>query len=201
MPLPALLFDFGNVLVKWDPHNIFDEHFPNPEAVDEFLREVHFIEWNARLDRGLSFTEGVANASEEFPQYAHLFRLFDERWLESIREPIEGTIAILRGLKQGGYPLYVLSNSSAEKFSLARRAHPFLSLFDDFILSSEYGSNKPEPAIFLRALERIRRPANETIFIDDSLPNIESARKLGMAAIHFQSPEQLERELKTLQIL
>ena len=200
-PLTTLLFDFGNVLVKWDLHNIYDERFPTPEAVDVFLEEIRFFEWNSRMDRGFSFAEGVAQASEQFPQYAHLFHLLDEKWLETIREPIEDSIAIVRRLKERGYPLYILTNSSAEKFPLARQVHPFLVMFDDAIISGEIGLLKPDPAIFQYTLSRIHHTAQECLFIDDSLANIESARALGFTAIHFQSPEGLERDLKALNIL
>ena len=199
--IKALLFDFGNVLVKWDMHNIYDAHFPSSADVDVFLEEVHFFEWNSRMDRGLPFVEGVAQASAQFPQYAHLFQLFDDRWLDTVREPIEGSIAIAHRLKEVGHPLYILSNVSEEKFPQARKAHAFLSMFDDIFMSSEFGLIKPEPEIFRQTLQRMRRTAEEVIFIDDALANIESARRLGLPSIHFQSPAQLERELKTLHIL
>lgn len=197
----AILFDFGNVLIKWDLHRIYDSLFPSPEAVNAFLEEVHFYEWNSLMDRGLPFGEGVARASAQFPQYAHLFQRFDEKWLETIREPIEGSIAIARRLKEAGHPLYMLSNVSREKFPQARQAHPFLEMFEDIVMSSELGVIKPEPAAFTQTLERIKHPADEVIFIDDAAANIEAARALGITAIQFHSPEQLERELKSLRIL
>ena len=199
--IQAILFDFGNVLVKWDMHNIYDAHFPSPADVDAFLEEVRFFEWNSHMDRGLPFSEGVARASAQFPHYAHLFQLWSDRWFDTVCEPIEGSIAIARVLKEAGYPLYILSNVSEEKFPQARKAHAFLSMFEDIFISSEFGLVKPEPEIFRQTLQRMNRPAEEVIFIDDALANIESARKLGLQSIHFQSPAQLERELKTLQIL
>jgi 2-haloacid dehalogenase len=90
---------------------------------------------------------------------------------------------------------------SAEKFVHMREAYEFVSFFDEVILSGEYHLVKPNPAFYHTALQRIRRPAHECIFIDDNFPNIETARSLGFTAIHFHSPEQLERKLKTLQIL
>lgn len=197
----AILFDFGNVLVKWDMHNIYDAHFPSPAEVDAFLEEVRFLEWNARMDGGLPFSEGVALVSAQYPQYASLFRLWDEKWLETVREPIAGSVALAHRLKDAGYPLYILSNISREKFPQARTLHKFLSIFEDCILSSEIGILKPDPRIFRQALRRMNRPVGEIVFIDDALPNVESARRLGIASIHFQSPEQLEAELKAMNLL
>lgn len=197
----AFLFDFGNVLVRWDMHNIFDAHFPSPAAVDAFLKEIRFFEWNALMDGGLPFSEGVARASAQYPQYAHLFRLWDERWLETVREPIEGSVAIVRRLKRAGHPLYILSNVSHEKFPQAQQAHSFLALFDEIFMSSRLGVNKPAPQAYRLALQRMKRPADEVVFIDDALPNVEAARGLGIASVHFQSPRQLEGELKQMGVL
>jgi 2-haloacid dehalogenase len=197
----AILFDFGNVLVHWDVHRIFDRFFADPAAVDSFLAEVRYPQWNARLDAGLPFAEGVAELARQFPHYAHILRAYDTDWRKGVAGPIHGTVDILQRLKQMGYPLYVLSNFSAEKFVHMREDYSFVSLFDEVILSGEHHLVKPDPAFYHTALRRIGRPARDCIFIDDHLPNIETARKLGMVVIHFQSPAQLERELKAQKIL
>jgi 2-haloacid dehalogenase len=200
-PITAILFDFGNVLVHWDVHRIFEAFFPSSAAIDSFLEEINYAEWNQRLDTGLPFAEGIAERAEKFPQYAHILQAYDTDWRKGVAGPIHGTVDILQHLKRAGYPLYVLSNFSAEKFVHMREDYSFVPLFEDVILSGEHRLIKPDPAFFQVALHRIGRSAQECLFIDDHLPNIESARKLCMTAIHFQSPAQLERELKTLKIL
>jgi 2-haloacid dehalogenase len=92
-------------------------------------------------------------------------------------------------------------SSTAETFPIAREEYDFFNLLDDIVISGEVGTVKPEPEIFEITLRRIGRPVNECLFIDDALPNIEQARKMGFATIHFHSPEQLERELHKLQLL
>ena len=52
MTKPTIIFDFGNVLVNWNLHAIYDRFFPDPSAVEAFLREVSFLEWNSRMDSG-----------------------------------------------------------------------------------------------------------------------------------------------------
>ncbi len=196
--ITAIIFDFGNVLVKWDAHALYKRFFPNPEAVDSFLREIRFPEWNAHQDAGRSFKEGIAELSVRFPQYAELIQAYDTHWDKSITQVFDGTVEIVRSLKQAGWPLYMLSNFSAEKFPLMQQRYDFLQLFDDVIISGEHKLIKPDPAIYHLTLNRIKRQASECLFIDDSLPNIETARKLGFHTIHFQSPEQLEKDLKML---
>jgi 2-haloacid dehalogenase len=200
--IQAILFDFGNVLLEWNPRHIYRRYFPNDEAaMEHFLHEVNFMEWNAQQDKGRSFAEGVAELSREFPHYANLIQAYQDNWSESIGDPVAGTVEIMKRLKQAGYPVYGLSNWSSETFPMVRNKFIFFDLLDDIVISGEVGQIKPEPEIFEIALQRIGRPANECLFIDDSLANIEQARKMGFAVVHFQSPEQLETELKNLQLL
>ena len=198
MTKPAIIFDFGNVLVNWNLHAIYDRFFPDPEAVEAFLQEVSFLEWNSRMDSGEPFAEAVADISLAHPQYAHLFRLYDERWADTLREQVPGTADIVVRLKRAGYPLHLLSNISAEKFPLMLEIHPVLNIFDGMTISGEVGLIKPDPRIFLHTLDQIRRSPEACIFIDDNPANIESARGVGIKSIQFQSANQLENELEFL---
>ncbi len=200
--IQAILFDFGNVLVEWNPRFVYRRYFPGDEkAMEEFFHEVNFMDWNAQQDKGRSFAEGVADLSHQFPHYSDLIQAYHDNWKDSIGDPLEGTVEILKRLKQAGYPLYGLSNWSAETFPYARQRVDFVNLFDDIIISGEVLSIKPEPEFFEVALRRIGRPARECLFIDDSRANIEQARRMGFATIHFLSAEQLEKELHRLGIL
>ena len=200
--IKAIIFDYGNVLIDWNPRNVYRRYFPDDlEGMERFLQEINFMEWNAQQDRGRPFEEGVARLSEQFPQYADLIQAYHENWSDSIGEIHAGTIEILKKLKQAGYPLYGFSNWSAETFPLVRVKHDFFDLFDDMVISGAVGYVKPEPEIYQIMLEKIRRPAHECLFIDDSLPNIHQANKIGFATIHFQSPAQLEKELKQRDLL
>ena len=200
--IKAIVFDYGNVLIDWNPRNVYRRYFPgDPEGMERFLQEINFMEWNAHQDRGRPFAEGVAILSEQFPQYADLIQAYHENWSDSIGEIYTGAIEILKQLKGAGYPLYGFSNWSAETFPLVRAKHDFFDLFDDMVISGEVGFAKPEPEIYQILLEKIGKPAQECLFIDDSLPNIQQANKIGFATIHFQSPPQLEEELKQLQLI
>ena len=200
--IKAIVFDYGNVLIDWNPRNVYRRFFPDdPEGMERFLQEINFMEWNAHQDRGRPFEAGVAILSGQFPQYAELIRAYHENWSDSIGDIYTGTIEILKKLKQAGYPLYGFSNWSAETFPLVRAKHDFFDIFDDMVISGEVGFAKPEPEIYQILLGKIGRPAHECLFIDDSLPNIQQANKIGFATIHFQSPSQLEKELKQLQLI
>ena len=102
----------------------------------------------------------------------------------------------MKQLKQKGYPLYGLSNWSAETFPQARAKYDFFNLMDEIVLSGIVKYNKPEPEIYHIMLNKIGRPAQECLFIDDSLPNIQQAEKMGFQAIHFEGSARLKTRLK-----
>ena len=166
----------------------------------EYFHEVDVTGWNALQDRGRTFKEGVTDHSRKFPHYANLFQAYHDHWKDSIGDAFTGTVDILKRLKQTGYPLYGLSNWSAETFPFARKKYDFFEMFDDMVISADVGFVKPEPEIYDLMLEKIGRPASECVFIDDSKANIEQAKRMGFVTIHFTSPEQLEDELTQMGI-
>lgn len=200
-PIQAIIFDFGGVLLEWDPHALYRRFINQPQQIDQFLAEVDFATWNAEQDRGRPFTEGVAELSSQFPHRAQLIRAYYDHWEDSIVGSIPGSVAILRRLKQAGYPLYGLSNWSAETFPRARKKYAFFDLLDDIIISGDVKMIKPDPAIFNLLLNKIRYPAHNCLLIDDSQPNILTAKSLGFNTIQFKSPEQLESELQRYHLL
>jgi 2-haloacid dehalogenase len=200
--IKAVVFDFGGVLIGWDPRNLYTRYFPDePQAMEDFLAEISFMDWNAQQDKGRPFREGVALLSKQFPHHAHLINAYQENWKESITGEIEGTVQLLTMLKEKGYALYGLTNWSAETFPIVRHEFVFLELFDGIILSGEVKLIKPEPEIFELCLQRIGKPADQCLFIDDSESNIIAARKMGFDTVHFISPEHLKSELEFRQLL
>ena len=201
-PIKAIIFDFGNVLLEWNPRNVYQRYFPDdPESMEHFLEEVDFMNWNAQQDKGRTFAEGVALLSEQFPHHAELIQAYHDNWKDSIGTAYTGTVKLLKELKQAGYPVYGLSNWSAETFPYARQKYAFFELLDDIVISGHVGHIKPDPEIFHILLEKIGHPAQECLFIDDALPNIDQARKMGFQTIHFESSDQLEARLRELHIL
>lgn len=200
--IKAIIFDYGNVLVEWNPKLVYRRYFPDdPGGLEHFLKEVDFMEWNAHQDKGRPFKEGVTDLANQFPHYAQLIQAYHDNWKDSIGIAYTDTVEILKQLKQKGYPLYGLSNWSAETFPYAREKYDFFDLFDDMIISGEVGHVKPEPEIFQIMLDRIGRPARDCLFIDDSLPNINQANTMGFHTILFRSSKELDQELRQMGLL
>ena len=200
--IKAIIFDFGGVLLNWDPRNLYRTYFPEQEqALEEFLREVDFYTWNAELDKGKSLDLGVAELSAKFPHRANLIAAYAKHWGETITGEVEGTVKTLYQLKAKGYPLYGLSNWSVETFPFVRDVYPFFDEFDEIIISGEVNLIKPEPEIYQLLLSKIDFPAQACLFIDDSRANIDMARSLGFHAVLFESPEGLDGMLKEYGVL
>lgn len=200
--IKAIVFDFGGVLVDWNPRNLYQRYFPDqPQAMEEFLTEINFAAWNAQQDKGRTFAEGVAELSAQFPQHAHLIQAYHDHWKDSITGEIPGVADILRRLKQAGHPLYGLSNWSLETFPLIQHKYPFFDWFDDIVLSGEVKLVKPDQAIFNLLLDKIDYSAPECVLIDDSQANIDTANSLGFNTIHFKSAAKLETELQQYGLL
>jgi len=195
----AIVFDFGGVLIDWNPRYLYLKLFKgDAEAMESFFTEIGFAEWNLEQDRGRFFNVAVAELSQRFPQYRDLIIAYDERWEESISGPIQPVVDILYMLKQKGYPLYGLSNWSDEKFQLVRTKYGFFHWFDDILVSGAVKFVKPDPRIFTRFLEKIGCKAAECLFIDDSEANIKAANELGFKTIRYESSEQLRTVLQGL---
>jgi 2-haloacid dehalogenase len=201
-PIQAIIFDFGNVLIKWDPHKLFEKYFDNnTAAIDHFLAEINFDDWNLSQDKGYPFRKAVSELSAQFPQYAPLIHAYDAEWEKSITGIIPETVEILFRLKAAGYRLYGLTNWSAEKFAIVRHKYTFFKLFEDIIVSGEVKLIKPDPAIFSLMLQKIHLKPEECLLVDDSVKNTETAQMMGFATHHFTSSARLEVELRQRGIL
>ncbi len=196
-----VVFDIGNVLIRWEPRALYRQIFATEEEVEWFLANVCTMEWNHEQDRGRSFEAGIAELTARFPQHAEAIAAYHHRWHETILGPIDGTVAILEQLSAQGTPLYAITNWHQDKFRETRTRHAFLGLFRDIVVSGDEGLVKPDREIFQLLLDRNGLAAEDCLFIDDSPRNVAGAGAVGMQAHHFTGPEALRRDLVERRIL
>lgn len=196
--IDTVVFDIGNVLIPWNPRWLFRKLLADEAALERFLEEVDFSAWNAQHDAGQSFVHGIAQHGARFPHYRHLLQAYFDRWEETIAEPVEESVALARRLREAGYRTLALTNFSTETFPRALRLNPFLKEFEGIMVSGEEKLMKPDPAIYSLLCERYSVEPGQCVFIDDSLPNVEGARRIGMHALHFGSIDQLLDDLAAL---
>ena len=201
MATKAVVFDLGGVVIDWDPRHLYRKLLADEAAVEEFLATVCTPEWNAELDRGRPFAEGVAELVERHPEHAAAIAAYHERWPEMLAGDVPGTVEVLADLRAAGVPLYALTNWAAETFAITRGRFEFLEWFDGLLVSGEERVTKPDPAIFQLLLDRFGLDPTATVFVDDSEANVAAARRLGFDAIGFTGHEELRRELVARRLL
>jgi 2-haloacid dehalogenase len=193
----VVVFDIGRVLLDWDPRYLYRTIFSDEQEMERFLAEVCNQSWILELDRGVPFAEAVPAHIARHPHYEAEIRAFDERWHETNRGVIEDSLAILQSLQRQRVPNYAITNFSAEKFDESRTRFPFLDSFDGIVVSGREWLLKPDPAIYRLLLDRYRLAAEDCLFIDDALKNVDGAKAVGMHAHHFTSPAELANALRS----
>jgi 2-haloacid dehalogenase len=199
-----VVFDLGGVLIDWNPRHLYRKIFAgDEERIGWFLREVCPPEWNAGMDAGRPFADGIAERIALFPEFEAEIRAFIERWPEMLGGPITGTVTLFEALGERGIPRVALSNWSAETFAITRSLpeYRFLDRFERLFISGELGMVKPDPAIFRHALAELGVPAGACLFVDDVPANVATAETVGFRTHLFRSPEALAEELRRLQLL
>lgn len=197
-----IIFDFGGVLVDWNPTYLYKNLFKEEAEMHDFLNDICTSDWNEQQDEGRTLRAGTDYLVALHPEKTALIEAYYSRWEEMLAGPIEGTVTILKQLKDSGkYGLYGLTNWSYETFPIALKRYDFFSLFDGILVSGTERMRKPDPAFFQLLLDRYDLIANESLFIDDNQRNTQAATKFGIPSITFDNPENLLKELVSLGVL
>jgi 2-haloacid dehalogenase len=196
--ITAVVWDFGGVLLDWNPRYVYRELFDDEAEMERFLAQVTSAQWHEGNDRGVPYVTSCAALAAAHPQYAEFIWAWWRRSEEMIAGPIEGSVAVLDELLGAGVPCYGLTNMEADTYPLRYARFPFLRALRGTVVSSAEGVIKPDPEIFRRLLTRFALEPARTVFIDDAPRNVTAASELGMTAVRFQSPRQLRTDLIAL---
>ena len=181
-----VIFDFGNVLIDWNPAYLFLPYFGGDEKKCRFFTDnVCNREWFTRMDRGEDMDKCVAELQETYPQYADAVAAFRDRWFEMCNGEIPGMLEIIQDLKKKGVGVYGLTNWPAETFDEARRRFKTIASIDNIVVSSHVKLAKPDPAIYELLLSKYNLKPEECVFIDDRKDNVDTAIRLGMSGIVY----------------
>ena len=199
-----IVFDFGAVLVNWQPQTLLQAHFPQSasgpsEAAALAQAFFHHDDWQA-FDRGVMLQAEVCRRTAERLALPHddVHALVSN--IADLLTPMNGTVQLLERLRARRQTdtqlrLYFLSNMPEPYARTLERTHSFLTWFDGGIFSGDVRHIKPEPAIYELLETRYGLVPGRTLFIDDLHANVQAARDRGWHAVHFESPEQLEAQL------
>ena len=193
-----IIFDFGAVLVDWNPHYVYDPYFGDPDKATWFITHVCTAEWNRELDGGKPFAQGVAELCESFPEWTDEIRMYHRDWKKMMGGAIPGMYELVAELKRAGYGIYGLTNWASETFYQIVDEYPVFGLLDGMVVSGDVRLLKPEAEIFHCLLDKYGLKAEESVFIDDNPENVEGARAAGLSGLPFKDAETLRRQLAEL---
>ncbi len=194
-----IIFDFGGVLMDWDPRYFFKDYFKDDEKMEFFLKNIATDEWNAEQDRGRTLAEGTEIQVAKHPEWKKEIRAYYDNWTTMLKSDIPENVEVLRKLEDSKYKLFGLTNWSAETFPYALEHYDFFQIFQGkIVVSGTEKLIKPDPAIWNILLDRYQIIAEQSVFIDDNFRNIEMAKSLGFICIHITEDTNLEKELRDL---
>lgn len=195
-----IIFDFGGVLIDWDPVYLYKKVFDSEEKMNYFLENICNSEWNLQQDEGRSLVEGTRILQEKRPEYKNEIEMYYGRWTEMLRGVIEENVKLIKPLKEK-YKVYGLTNWSTETIPFAMERYDFFNELEGFVVSGAEKLVKPDPKIYQLLLDRFNINAGESLFIDDNAANIKAAEEMNFKVVHFTDDLNLEEWLKVNGIL
>ena len=190
-----IIFDLGNVLINYNPHDFINKNVKE-ENREKFFKEIfQSKEWQDS-DRGtLEYDEAVKIFSKRVPEEReNIKKLFDND-IQDVLFVDKTNIKYLSTLKNKDYKLYILSNFHKNSFRKISEINNFKTIFDGGVISYECHLLKPESNIYKAIIDKYGLIPEETVFIDDSLPNVQAAIKFNIHGIHLKNIKDL---IKTL---
>ena len=198
MTIQAIIFDIGGVLVRTV------DRAPRQALAEELgmsardLEELVFGgESGRRAQLGqISEAEQWTYACQQVGWPVERLVEFYQRFFASDRLDSQ-LLDYIRGLRPA-YKTGIISNGMSGTRSMLEGPWGMAPLFDVVVISGEAGIMKPDPRIYLLALQRLEVQPEQAVFIDDFAHNIAGAEAIGMRGIHFRDPAQALAELSAL---
>ncbi|MCQ2743113.1 MAG: HAD family phosphatase [Bacilli bacterium] len=179
----AYLFDCGNVLIGFSREHLLDVYVGTDENDRKIVSDATFEDW-AVQDEWMPSLEYYEMVKKKLPERLHkaayniIMHWKEETW------PIKGMEELIVKLKKAGKKLNLISNMP-DNVTYNHDDISVLRHFDDLVFSFELKMIKPNPEIFEHVLNKHSLTPSECLFIDDNEDNIETAKRLGINAYHF----------------
>jgi len=198
MAVNNLVFDIGNVLLKWAPKDIirttFTDHIDQVTLVEDIFKSPIWYD----LNKG-KYTE--QQAISLYHKSTGIEQTLLMQLMHNVKTsliPIEGSFELLDQLYKKNIPLYCITDNINEIMVYLKTKYDFLTKFKDVVVSADIGSLKSDERIFLHFLAKNKLKAENCIFIDDHEPNIEVAKNIGFKTILFTTSKDCTKQLATI---
>jgi len=203
----AIIFDLGGVILNLDFSRTiaaFHEAIPNLD-LETFLGKEGQHKMYSEYEVGKKSTSDFI---QEFNQYykADLSQDdFKRCWNAMILDMPIARIEVLKRLRAQGKEVYLLSNINAiheeavkERYQLVNPTGDFGDLFDHKYYSHHIGLRKPNAEIFKFVIEKQNLRPERTLFIDDTLMHVQSAKRVGLNVHHLVYGQDITEVLSGL---
>ena len=195
------IFDFGQVLVEFNPHRLYDSVFGGDiEKAEWFHQNITTPDFYDNIDRGDEFAQCIRGLQDKHLDYAEEIALYDTMYHDMVGDALPGMTELLTDLKSRGYGLYGLTNWSYKVYAVMERV-PIFRLLDGCVISSEEHLIKPDLRIYQRILDKYQLQPSDCLFVDDKQKNVDAAKASGMHSLLFTGSEQLRNDLLQLGVL
>lgn len=199
--IKAIIFDFGGVILRtqsWHGRRKWEHKLGLAENEAEAI--VFNSEQGRQAQHGqISYADHWAWLGEHFELTAEELKQFEaDFWAGDVLD--EEMVDLIRQLKTR-YTTALISNAFNDLREVLTEQFKIDDAFDVIVISSEEGMMKPDGRLYKLALERIGCEPEEALFIDDFAHNIDGAKAVGMAGIHYQPGIDLKTELANLGVL
>lgn len=175
-----IVFDMGNVLIKYDPGQFIGEFTSNEKHQQMLLEKIFYTDEWEQYDEGTITKEEITDKARSLlPKTLHsAIPIVMDTWFEKMT-PISGMEKVVETLKKNGYSVYLLSNVSQDFYSFSEVV-PGMTYFDGIFISSDWKCIKPDAKIYQLFFNHFHLVPTECFFIDDLAINIEAAASQGM---------------------
>ena len=192
-----IVFDIGNVLVRWAPYESINRIFPNVDP-NVFFQNMFQCWIDLNLGK-LSMNEAIRIFSKANNVTVQEMSLLIQDIMES-QKPISGSIDLLKKLQTLGLNLYSITDNIKELIEYHKQHSEFPHYFKDIVVSADLGILKPNPKIYQYLIDKHNIIPSESVFIDDIIENVNGAISVGMNAFQFIDTNQCDQELIKLGI-
>ena len=192
-PITDVIFDFGNVLIYWDPAAVLIPRY-SAETIEQFLDNdiSGFYDVNDLMDGGETTDNAVAIMREQHgDKWADILRYYIDNFRDSLTGIVPGARVLVNDLKAAGIGVWGLSNWEASLFHVAEEQCDILQSLDGKMVSGFVKLRKPHKDIYEAALQQFGIAPDGAVFIDDKAMNIVGANEAGIRGVRFQDPVKL----------
>jgi len=191
----SVVFDIGRVLVRLDFRRIlayFSRHGIDTGGMDALLEQIGLADYERGEFNGQELLERIARLGDGRMDLAELHR----EWL-GMFTPDEEMLSLARGIARHRR-VYLLSNIGDLHWDFLDREIAVGSIGHGALPSFRARATKPDPAIYRHAEQLFGLDPAGTVFIDDLLANVDTARQRGWRAIHHLDYASTVQDLRSL---